>query len=775
MKNITVVALTVIGMMFLGTGVQAEVPRDGLVAEYLFDNDTSGIVYDTSGNGNDGDVNGATPTTNRFGNTNSAYSFDGDDYIQVEDSTSFSINTISISTWINPTRRSEGNNYTIISQLGSHWGSDNSSFDLHIYEDGTISFALRKSGDAYGLQRHSLSVIEANNWYHVCGVYDGNDIYVYINGVLENGFYDGPLSGNMNNSDTPITIGKNYYSAWEFPYYGTMDNIRIYNRALSESEIQELYYEGNDLNSGLVAYYPFNGNANDTSESANANDGIEFGEISYEAGKIEEAASFNGINDYITIGYNDDITSTNKISISAWIKINNIPSNKVAIISGHYGNNNGYDDPFYLGIESDGSIKFSVEHSNQDGSSIVSNSQISTKQWFHVVAIYDYSLSANNQKLFINSTQESYADFNKTLSPYSHDISIGAEITHYSPIQRYVIDGLIDEVRIYNRALSESEIQELYTEQPRISTNWSIQKFYNTTFSGDSIEIEAKQPTSFVCSVKDDSGNIVDGLSYEYDFGDGSYRLNDSFFPVDYQYNTPGVYIATCTVTDSSDNSKTSNPITVTVYEEKTLVDTGFRPSKHGLPVKNGTFYENVLSSSNDFMQEWDEKGSCMAISIMTQMYYKNGVPEEGLYSFLENNPISASIIYLSLPTTFRNIFQTIGNLYAAIQDLFSKDNDLNNLISAIEEMQTGVPAIIAAMFDFSDENNAGHAVLAYKLTYLPEIEQYRLYVYDSNSPGEDDDCYFTIEQNSGSISYSHYKKLNKISAHVPSSSSQKF
>ncbi|MBF0232848.1 MAG: hypothetical protein HQK65_07400 [Desulfamplus sp.] len=61
--------------------VQAGVPRDGLVAEYLF----GGNANDSSGNGNHGAVNGATLTTDRFGNSNSAYNFDGvNDYCIVK-------------------------------------------------------------------------------------------------------------------------------------------------------------------------------------------------------------------------------------------------------------------------------------------------------------------------------------------------------------------------------------------------------------------------------------------------------------------------------------------------------------------------------------------------------------------------------------------------------------------------------------------------------------------------------------------------------------------
>ena len=74
MKRVIVVALTVIGMIFFCGNVQAGL-NDGLVANYPF----NGNANDGSGNGNDGIVNGVTLTTDRFGNADSAYSFDGVD------------------------------------------------------------------------------------------------------------------------------------------------------------------------------------------------------------------------------------------------------------------------------------------------------------------------------------------------------------------------------------------------------------------------------------------------------------------------------------------------------------------------------------------------------------------------------------------------------------------------------------------------------------------------------------------------------------------------
>ena len=98
----------------------------------------------------------------------------------------------------------------------------------------------------------------------------GNLIF-YINGVLDSST---PAKGNLNVGKQPLQIGVESAVRPKKYFAGMVDDVRVYDRALSKEEVNELYNlekPKSSLEKGLVAYYPFNGNAKD--ESGNGNDG----------------------------------------------------------------------------------------------------------------------------------------------------------------------------------------------------------------------------------------------------------------------------------------------------------------------------------------------------------------------------------------------------------------------------------------------------------------------------------------------------------------------
>ena len=98
-----------------------------------------------------------------------------------------------------------------------------------------------------------------------------------------------------------------------------MDDIKIYNTTLSSAEVNKLYQSEKD---GLVAYYPFNGNASD--ESGNGYDGTEFGGVAPTTdrfGNADSAYSFDGVDDFVTIPSAPfNFSSQSALTVSAWVK-----------------------------------------------------------------------------------------------------------------------------------------------------------------------------------------------------------------------------------------------------------------------------------------------------------------------------------------------------------------------------------------------------------------------------------------------------------------------
>ena len=219
-------------LMFVGTAM-GEVSRDGVVAEWHFDGDAK----DTSGNGNDGTIYGATWVDGKLGK---ALSFDGvDDYVEVLDSASLDItDKITIEAWIKPNHIQSTDYPTIFSK---HIGiSPGAQYQMGLGKNGIgykIRFCSEPSvGDPCPVGNAD---IELSEWNHLAITFDGNKVRYYLDGIIDTEFnMDGPLPHYTAN----IAIGAAPHKRWYFK--GIIDEVRIYNRALSEEEIKEHYESG---------------------------------------------------------------------------------------------------------------------------------------------------------------------------------------------------------------------------------------------------------------------------------------------------------------------------------------------------------------------------------------------------------------------------------------------------------------------------------------------------------------------------------------------------
>jgi uncharacterized protein (TIGR02145 family) len=239
--------------------LKAELPatlQNGLVGYWPF----CGNANDASGNNNNGTVNGASLTTDRFGNANSAYSFDGNDFILMN---SINVSTpYTITAWLksdadiisSETNSNSNSGATYISQGASNSPCNYCDFGLGLKSAPYFSGSNACPSTYYNVERGngctfihlsecSPSHSFASNWVQVVYNFNGTNLNFYLNGVLQWSQAAPPL----NNSGFPLCFGARYvanYGALGF-WKGKLDDIAIYNRALSASEIQQLYALGN--------------------------------------------------------------------------------------------------------------------------------------------------------------------------------------------------------------------------------------------------------------------------------------------------------------------------------------------------------------------------------------------------------------------------------------------------------------------------------------------------------------------------------------------------
>src|SRR5262249_23730277 len=219
------------------TTASATTLASALVAGYAFSEASGNTTADSSGNNNTGTLIGATRTTaGKFGN---ALVFSGSDSSYVDLGTSPSLEltgSTTISAWINSSAY-PGDDAAIVSKRDSTGG-----YQLDTTVDGgprTVGFKLTNSSTGATMKRLGATALQLNQWYFVTGVYDAQaqTINVYLNGVLDNGALTGPVSATQQLSGTTVNIGRRS-GASGYAFTGTIDEVRIYGRALTQAEIQ---------------------------------------------------------------------------------------------------------------------------------------------------------------------------------------------------------------------------------------------------------------------------------------------------------------------------------------------------------------------------------------------------------------------------------------------------------------------------------------------------------------------------------------------------------
>jgi hypothetical protein len=598
------------------------VPTNGLLAWYSF----NGNANDGSGNGNNGTVNGATLTTDRFGNPNSAYSFNGiSDFIVINNTTlaNFGTSNFTIAGWVNPSYLTTPGTSAIFCKRNTGVYGNFVEFDINNWKiKGEID---ESSSGNYSVVASTTSV-GLNTWYFGVFVRESNIIRMYFNGNLE-GTTTTPIIQNINNTGQ-ATIGDLSGGGGYASLNGKIDDIRVYNRALSSCEIMALYNEtstnliptvqatnvvftnistnqfstnwtdGNGTNravfikqdsvgtavpitnttysantafgsgsqigtsgwycifngtshtggvtitnllpntkyrvmvceynggagaeqynissannnpnnqktcdnsfplNGLVAWYPFNGDAIDA--SGNGNNGTVHGATltTDRFGNANAAYYFNGTTDYISVNNSPSLNPTDEISISAWVKWETGGANDYFILSKQYE------------LSRSILLKFRP-HIIVSGTPVIFDGQTSIPSgvWTFVTMVYDGSAV----KVFFNSTLDGFVNQTGTIQSSSDPLIIGQRVPASGGM--YQFKGSIDDIRIYNQALTDCEIAALYQEQESFNINLTSNPTLGGSVIGSGtymnntpIVVSATPNAGYIFSNWTENGNVV--------------------------------------------------------------------------------------------------------------------------------------------------------------------------------------------------------------------------------------------------------------------------
>ncbi|HUV41409.1 MAG TPA: LamG domain-containing protein [Sedimentisphaerales bacterium] len=234
--------LGVLIVSWLIIAIFSSIASASLVAHWDFNGNTN----DISGNENHGTVHGAvTLTTDRFGNLSSAYSFDGaSGYIDVADAPSLNpTSAITITAWFKADSFASGTAWPPLVKK-----SDSSQTNGYGMEFAQISdeYSAKVGGGVYlegqgWVATSPLAPVSVNTWYFAAIVYDGETISNYVRSEGQEAFTSSiSCSGNIIASSNNLNIGRDPSNTGRY-FEGVIDDVRIYNQALSSTEIEQIY------------------------------------------------------------------------------------------------------------------------------------------------------------------------------------------------------------------------------------------------------------------------------------------------------------------------------------------------------------------------------------------------------------------------------------------------------------------------------------------------------------------------------------------------------
>ena len=324
--------------------------------------------------------------------------------------------------------------------------------------------------------RYSYSSLNDGNWHFITGTFNrSGNAYLYIDGVQVTGTTISGANGQNLNSTDPLYIGAYGNSTGTAPSYffnGYVDDVAVFNRALTAAEVSNLYAGESFINNrplsqtrfsgdtSLVSYWKLDGNSNDSKGSNNGTDtAVTYG-IQY--GVFNQGASFNGTSSRIQCPSTSSLNITTAMTISLWIYPIMLPTsgNIMSLVSKYDAdaNSGGYD----VRIRNDAGI-YKIGITAINGTQYFDNDSIYTpplNSWTNVIFIIDGS----SYKTYINGVL--LVSIASTILPAANNKllnigNFGYFTTSGSELGRY-FNGYMDDIAIFRRALNAAEVSELY-------------------------------------------------------------------------------------------------------------------------------------------------------------------------------------------------------------------------------------------------------------------------------------------------------------------------
>lgn len=467
------------------------------------------------------------------------YYFDGtSDWVQLGANGVYDITqNLTVCAWVKPTALSDGTSYAVF--------NNEENYRLQVLGDAGANYRCRfwifDSTYRVAVEADGGGSVVANSWNFMCGRYDRTALNVscWVNGDMKASF---ATTGDIVTSTADpdfVRIGSDEYTN---SFIGYIDSVRLYNRSLSSTELLDLYRMGANVDSywsnlsiissggggavntapnvtnvvlnstsgknligdNLTLFYttsdaennsvkgiinwvinnksiavlnmPFEGGSNTTytkDYSGNTHDGVVYGAIWNATGGYDGvgAYQFNGSGAYISISNSNLINLTTNMTVELWFKMNN----RTKIHQSFMGRANSVNWDKGWGFDySNSAINFWI---NGYSTNYAFKAFTNDFGWHHIVGIYNGTMIS----IYLDGVKGTDDDYTGLINDSGWWLEIGRNGNYIDGSQNLYTNGSIDDVRIYDRALSKDEVLALYNNHtsyiPSADTmlgdNWS--------------------------------------------------------------------------------------------------------------------------------------------------------------------------------------------------------------------------------------------------------------------------------------------------------------
>ena len=324
------------------------------------------------------------------------------------------------------------------------------------------------------------------NWHFVAVIFDysAGTLSLYLDGNSTPHLQHTSLTpGTVNIFNGGAELGYQKPGPDDRAFIGDIDQVRVFSKVLSQSEMDTLYNSGNgetacvhsattdnnDFPITNAAYYKFNNSAEDS--HSGTYDGTET-DIQYRFGKYNQAAVFNGSSSLIAIGSPIPNTDTD-VAISAWVKLNSGISGNMHI-TGTGITTAASEAPFRATLQYQSANTFRLFALRQVGgtyyladNSTLTNVTMIPQIWYHVV--WSYNSTGRQLSTFLNGVA---IDSNKAMSTSGSSVDDSTTVIgSFRSTSGPFFDGDIDQLRIFTSELSSTNVTSLYNEKPETDTS----------------------------------------------------------------------------------------------------------------------------------------------------------------------------------------------------------------------------------------------------------------------------------------------------------------